>query len=164
MVDDEESLDYPLMIRESLRGVVRMALAHTAEHGLPGEHHFFVAFHTSGEGVRLPAYLRDLHPDEMTVVLQHQFWDLAVDEDAFSVTLLFDGARHRLTVPYAAVTGFADPSVSFGLRFEPHDEDDEGSESATAGNETGEDAGGAADTGGEAGKVISIDRFRKPGG
>lgn len=115
---DTERIDYPRIIQEALRDVVRRVLAQVAEHGLPGEHHFLIAFRSNHPGVRVPQFLRDMYPDEIKVMLQHQFWDLEVDEDAFSVTLSFNAARQRLTVPFAAVTAFVDPSVELVLRFE----------------------------------------------
>ena len=116
---DPERIDYPRIIQEALRDVVRRVLAQVAEHGLPGDHHFLIAFRTNHSGVRVPQFLRDMYPDEIKVMLQHQFWDLAVDEEMFSVTLSFNAARQRLTVPFAAVTAFVDPSVELVLRFEP---------------------------------------------
>ncbi len=116
---DPERIDYPRIIQEALRDVVRRVLAQVAEHGLPGEHHFLIAFRTGHPGVRVPQFLRDMYPDEIKVMLQHQYWDLAVDEELFSVTLSFNAARQRLTVPFAAVTAFVDPSVELVLRFEP---------------------------------------------
>ena len=116
---DTDRIDYPRIIQEALRDVVRRVLTQVAEHGLPGEHHFLVAFRTNHPGVRVPQFLRDMYPDEIKVMLQHQFWDLAVDEELFSVTLSFNAARHHLIVPFAAVTAFVDPSVELVLRFEP---------------------------------------------
>jgi len=116
---DPERIDYPRIIQEALRDVVRRVLAQVAEHGLPGEHHFLIAFRTTHSGVRVPQFLRDMYPDEIKIMLQHQFWDLAVDEEMFSVSLSFNAARQRLTVPFAAVTAFVDPSVELVLRFEP---------------------------------------------
>lgn len=115
---DTERIDYPRIIQEALRDVVRRVLAQVAENGLPGEHHFLIAFRTNHPGVRAPQFLRDMYPDEIKVMLQHQYWDLAVDEEAFAVTLSFNAARHRLTIPFAAVTAFVDPSVELVLRFE----------------------------------------------
>ncbi len=109
-------LDYDALLREALLGLVRRALRHASEYGLSGEQHFYISFETKAPGVLLPRHLAQLHPKEMTIILQHQFWDLEIDDDAFSVTLRFNGAPATLTVPFAAVTGFADPSVPFGLR------------------------------------------------
>ena len=112
-------LDYPAMLRAAMRGVVQQALEEVAENGLPGDHHFYLHFRTSHPGVSIPGFLRQRFPQEMGIILQHQFWGLMVDEEAFSVTLAFDGARYSLTVPFTAVTAFADPSVNFLLSFEP---------------------------------------------
>lgn len=115
---DPERIDYPKIIQEALRDVVRRVLVQVAEQGLPGEHHFLIAFRTVHPGVHVPQFLRDMYPDEVKIILQHQFWDLSVDEEAFSVSLTFNASRHRLTVPFAAVTAFVDPAVELVLRFE----------------------------------------------
>lgn len=115
---DTERIDYPKIIQEALRDVVRRVLTQVAESGLPGEHHFLIAFRTEHPGVHVPRFLRDMYPDEIKVILQHQFWDLIVEEEAFSVTLTFNASRNRVTVPFAAVTAFVDPAVELVLRFE----------------------------------------------
>lgn len=115
---DTERIEYPRIIQEALRDVVRRVLAQVAEHGMPGEHHFLIAFRSGHPGVRVPQFLRDMYPEEIKIILQHQYWDLAVDEEAFEVSLSFNAARSRLTVPFAAVTAFVDPSVELVLRFE----------------------------------------------
>ena len=114
-------LPYDLWTEEALRHVVVRALAHVGATGMPGEHHFYVSFRTDSPGVSIPARLVAQYPHEMTIVLQHQFWDLTVDEPEgwFSVGLSFGGIPTTLHVPFAAVTAFADPHVSFGLRFRP---------------------------------------------
>ncbi len=114
-------LRYDSMVEEALRGVVGKALAHAAEHGLPGEHHFYITFRTSDAGIVVPDHLRQRYPGEMTIVLQHQFWGLEVGDEEFSVTLTFSDVAEKLTVPYAAVVAFADPSVRFGLQFDVAD-------------------------------------------
>jgi uncharacterized protein len=114
----QDLFDYPKMVETALRGVMREALARTARAGLPGDHHFYVTFHTRAPGVAIPNHLLDKFPDEMTIVLQHQFRALEVGEDAFSVNLSFQSRSERLRIPFAAVTTFADPSVNFGLQFE----------------------------------------------
>lgn len=111
--------DYPRMVHDALRQVVRLALAEVAADGLAGEHHIYITFHTHHPGVGMPAFLRDVYPETITIVLQNQFWNLEVGPEAFSVTLAFSGSRQRLTVPYAAIESFADPGSEFGLRFEP---------------------------------------------
>jgi hypothetical protein len=115
---DKDSLQYDKMVEAALRGVVRQALAEVAESGLTGNHHFFITFKTGHPGVHVPAHLEAEFPDEMTIVLQHQFWGLEVGDDAFEVTLGFNDVQERLTVPYAALTAFVDPSVKFGLQFQ----------------------------------------------
>jgi uncharacterized protein len=112
------AIDYQQRVQDALRAMVARLLAEVAEEGLPGENYFYLAFRTHHPGVRMPGWLRDLHPEELNVVLQNQFWDLEVGPDAFSVTLSFNGARQRLTVPFAALTAFLDPVASFGLRFD----------------------------------------------
>lgn len=112
-----DSLDYDELVQDALRTVVRRVLGDVARQGLPGAHHFYIAFRTAHPGVVLAPALRERYPDEMTIVLHHQFWDLAVDEDTLSVTLSFNRVSERLTVPFAALTSFIDPSVPFGLRF-----------------------------------------------
>ena len=113
-----DHIRYDLLTQDALRGVLRTVLSDAAKNGLPGDHHFFVTFDTCAEGVRLSQRMRAQYPEEMTVILQHQFWDLAVSEDAFEVGLSFGGVPERLSIPFAAVKGFFDPSVEFGLQFE----------------------------------------------
>jgi hypothetical protein len=107
------------MVENALRGVVREALSRAAEHGLSGGHHFYVTFRTGAPGVVLPDFLRTEYPEDMTIVLEHQFWELAVAAESFSVTLSFRNQPERLTVPFSAIRAFADPSVKFGLQFQP---------------------------------------------
>ncbi len=114
----QDLFDYPKMVETALRGVMREALARTAREGVPGDHHFYVTFRTHAPGVAIPSHLLGKFPDEMTIVLQHQFRALEVGDDAFSVNLSFQSRSERLRIPFAAVTTFADPSVNFGLQFE----------------------------------------------
>ena len=114
----KDLLRYDKMVEAALRGVVREALARTAANGLPGAHHFYITFKTGFPGVEIPASLRAKHPDDMTVVLEHQFWDLDIEEDRFGVTLSFSGRPERLVIPFEAILSFADPSVKFGLQFQ----------------------------------------------
>jgi hypothetical protein len=109
---------YDILAQEALRGLVRTVLADAAKKGLPGDHHFYITFDTRGEGVRLSPRLLEQYPEEMTIVLQHQFWDLKVSAEAFEVGLSFGGVPERLLVPFEAITGFRDPSVQFALQFE----------------------------------------------
>ncbi len=114
----ETPLDYHAMVQRALRSVLRAALAEVAEEGLPEDHHFFIGFRTRDAGVAVPAFLRDRYPEETTIVLQNQFWDLEVDDEGFSVTLTFGGSREPLFVPWEAVTTFVDPPAEFALRFD----------------------------------------------
>jgi len=111
------------MVEAALRSVVRDALAQAAESGLPGAHHFYITFRTDFPGVELPGFLHSQYPQEMTIVLEHQFWGLEVDEASFAVTLSFHGQNERLTIPFAAIAAFADPSVKFGLEFRAGEDD-----------------------------------------
>ncbi|HET9715400.1 MAG TPA: ClpXP protease specificity-enhancing factor SspB [Pseudolabrys sp.] len=113
-----DQIRYDLLTQQALRGVVRTVLADTAKKGLPGEHHFYISFDTAAEGVKISDRLRAQYPDEMTIILQHQFWDLKVSDNEFEVGLSFGGIPERLTIPFTAVNGFFDPSVQFGLQFE----------------------------------------------
>jgi uncharacterized protein len=113
-----DHIRYDILAQEALRGVVRNVLRGAARDGLPGDHHFYISFDTRADGVRLSARMLAQYPEEMTVVLQHQFWDLVVTDDGFEVGVSFGGIPERLAVPFAAIKGFFDPSVQFGLRFE----------------------------------------------
>ena len=116
-----DHIRYDVLARDALRGVLRRVLTDAAAHGLPGEHHFFITFLSKADGVKLSPRLLAQYPDEMTIILQHQFWDLAVTEDRFEVGLSFGGVPERLVVPFHAIKSFFDPSVQFGLQFEPSD-------------------------------------------
>jgi hypothetical protein len=120
MSDTKDLMQYEHMAQEALRGVIKQALKKAASpERLPGDHHLYITFQTHGAGVSVPPDLAARYRDEMTIVLQHQFWDLAPGETFFSVVLKFDGQPKKLSVPYAAVTRFQDPSVGFGLQFPP---------------------------------------------
>jgi hypothetical protein len=116
-----DHIRYDVLARDALRGVLRKVLSDAAVHGLPGEHHFFITFLSRAEGVKISTRLLAQYPEEMTVILQHQFWDLVVSEDRFEVGLSFGSIPERLTVPFSAIKSFFDPSVQFGLQFEPTD-------------------------------------------
>lgn len=116
-----DHIRYDVLTRDALRGVLRRVLSDAAAHGLPGEHHFFITFLSTAEGVKLSPRLLAQYPDEMTIILQHQFWDLVVHDDRFEVGLSFGGIPERLSVPFAAIKSFFDPSVQFGLQFETAD-------------------------------------------
>ncbi len=117
----EPTIDYEALAQDAMRGVVRTVLTQAAKSGLPGDHHFYVSFDTDASGVVLSKRLKEKYPSEMTVVLQHRFWDLAVNDDGFEVKLTFDGIPERLVVPFAAIRVFFDPSVRYGLQFDDLD-------------------------------------------
>ena len=157
----QDLFQYDKMVENALRGVVRDALERAAQEGLRGAHHFYIGFATEMPGVTIPDYLRGKYPGEMTIVLQHQFWDLEVGEEAFSVTLSFQKQLERLTIPFAAIRSFADPSVNFALEFAgpPVAQDTEKLPAALPAQ-----PGGQQEPDGEekpAGEVVSLDRFRK---
>lgn len=165
-----DSLPYDQWIEDALRGVVHQALLHTSVHGLPGDHHFYLTFRTGAEGVRIAPELRAEHPDEMTIVLQHQFWDLEVDDEAFRVSLNFHGRPQRLHVPFSALTAFGDPSVNFGMQLKTVGvgaaEQEEASEQDAPPADAESDAAAAEanDAGqpeSETGEVVALDAFRK---
>jgi hypothetical protein len=116
-----DHIRYDVLARDALRGVLRKVLSDAAAHGLPGDHHFFITFVSTAEGVKLSPRLLAQYPEEMTIILQHQFWDLTVQEDRFEVGLSFGGIPERLVVPFSAIKSFLDPSVKFGLQFDTSD-------------------------------------------
>jgi hypothetical protein len=158
----EDLLGYEQLTQEAMRGVVRAALQRAAgPNGLPGRHHFYITFRTQAPGVTIPAQMLSRYPEEMTIVLEHQFWDLEVLPDHFRVILKFSGSPSHVVVPFAAVSRFYDPSVRFGLQFEPTAEDvdakGEPQDEAPAPEPQREAAaGGAASP-----SVVSLDAFRK---
>ncbi len=114
-----DGFNYEEMVQEGLRGVVHEALETAALNGLPGAHHFYIAFKTDYPGVQLADYLRERHPDEMTIVIQHQYWGLEVDEKGFYISLSFSDSQERIYVPFHALLSFMDPHAKFGLQFTP---------------------------------------------
>lgn len=112
---------YDALVDDALRSVVRRVLTQVAEKGLPGSHHFYISFRSTDPGVQLPDYLRAKYPEEMTIVLQHQYWDLIIGADTFEVTVSFNKQQERIKVPFAALSAFVDPSVRFGLQFDRKD-------------------------------------------
>ena len=169
-----DHIRYDVLARDALRGVLRRVLSDAAAHGLPGEHHFFITFLSKAEGVKLSPRLLAQYPDEMTIILQHQFWDLAVFEDRFEVGLSFGGVPERLSIPFNAIKSFFDPSVQFGLQFEPNEIAPETTgKSLTAApapspaatlapvpEATSEEPGQSAKPG-DGAEVVRLDRFRK---
>jgi hypothetical protein len=157
----DDALDYTRLVREALLDVPRRALRHVAREGLSGGHHFYVSFRTTDPGVCISPALRARHPEEMTVVLQHQYWDLAVGEDAFSVTLRFGGAPERLHVPFGALVAFVDPAGEFALRFDRPGE----ARVVQTPREEGQVPGGDEPAGKReerAANVVDIRAFRRP--
>ena len=163
MADD--MIGYEQLMQDALRTVVRSALQEAANpRGLPGKHHFYITFRTHAPGVAIPEHLRARYPDEMTIVLEHQFWDLEVYPDRFRVILKFSGQPQPITIPLAAVTRFFDPSVKFGLQFEQHhvDEarmasgDDAGHPAAPPQAAAPQESAPSGDN-----SVVSLDAFRK---
>lgn len=180
----EDLIRYDELAQDALRGVIRTVLKRVANTGLPGEHHLYIAFDTHAEGVSISERLQEQYPEEMTVVLQYQFWDLEVSEERFEVKLAFNNIPERLVVPFRAIRAFYDPSVQFGLQFGEREPAPEAEPHALAGQETpstgapaaGEQAGekedlpepagepaaeGAEAAGAEGAEVVELDTFRK---
>jgi len=157
----EDLLRYDLMIEAALRDVVRETLMAVVQNGLPGDHHFYITFLTHFPGVEIPDYLRKQYPDEMTIVLQYQFFGLKLEDDTFHVTLSFNNIKERLCIPIESITTFADPSVNFALQFQSGQSDDDGSDQDESDNEKDQklDTKDAKDE--KRGEVISLDMFRK---
>lgn len=162
MADD--LIGYEQLMQDAMRGVVRAALQQAASpRGLPGKHHFYVTFRTHAPGVLIPDHLSARYPDEMTIVLEHQFWDLEVYPDRFRVILKFSGHPHPIVIPFAAITRFFDPSVKFGLQFEqPHsDEARVASSGGGASAATQQAAAPSVQDAPSDASVVSLDAFRK---
>jgi len=158
----ESWLRYDRMVEQALRGVVRKALSEAGQRGLPGDHHFYITFHTDRPGVGIADWLHQQYPQEMTIILQHQFWDLVVEEDRFAITLSFGGRHERLTVPFSALTAFADPSVKFGLQFEANEDELQAKPPALKATKQIEPPVGGDDTDERKGAdVVTLDAFRK---
>lgn len=152
----EDLIGYGQMVEAALRTVVREALRKVAKSGLPGEHHFYITCRTKDPGVQLPKYLREQYPEEITLVLQHQFWDLTVEDERFGVNLSFGGKSKRIVVPFRAVTGFADPSLDFGLQFKNVTPEQPAPPAAPE-----PDAGEPAESASDEPKVVKLDTFRR---
>jgi len=155
----EDKIQYSTLIDHAMRGVVRDVLKRVQSTGLPNDHHFYISFSTVHPGVKMSDQLKARYPKEITIVLQHQFWDFRVEEQYFNVTLSFGGVPEKLSVPYAALTAFADPSIKFGLQFQQPEapESESGSyvpvDPVVLAVPDGEDATAA--------EIISLDSFRK---
>jgi hypothetical protein len=159
----EDLIRYDLLVQRALRRVVRSVLTDTMENGLPGNHHFFITFRTDYPGVIIADHIRAKHPEEITIALQHQFWDMKVTDDIFEVGLSFGGLPEKLIVPFDALTGFWDPSVDFGLKFEMSLEELEGEDDEETQDEasSAQDKDKAALEEGHTASVVSLDAFRK---
>ncbi len=163
-------INYPKLVEDALRGVVRSVLAKLQAGEIGPPHHYYITFVTSYPGVLLPDYLRERYPGDMTIVLQHQYWDLEVEEERFSVTLSFNNVLERLTVPFRAIRIFADPSAEFGLQFQvepapvaaatplPKADSTKGEEGAAAGRSEPDRRSGEERKGAD---IVALDRFRK---
>ncbi|HXH43775.1 MAG TPA: ClpXP protease specificity-enhancing factor SspB [Bradyrhizobium sp.] len=168
-----DHIRYDVLARDALRGVLRKVLTDAAAHGLPGEHHFFITFVSKADGVKLSPRLLAQYPEEMTIILQHQFWDLTVLEDRFEVGLSFGGIPERLVVPFSAIKSFLDPSVKFGLQFDTSDVAEVAPENLPAApapaavsvpapaTETAEATDEPPSPGQGGAEVVRLDRFRK---
>ena len=177
----EDLIRYDVLAQEALRGVVKKVLTEVAQIGsLPGEHHFYITFDTQASGVKLSARMKEKYPDEMTIVVQHQFWDFKTTESGFSIGLSFNEIPETLVIPYSAIRGFFDPAVQFGLQFDAGEKEEEEKEeihqlgapepvaalprndkktSGSTNDETSEDAGESDDS--SSADVVSLDSFRK---
>lgn len=159
MTDIEDHIGYADLIDQAMRGVVRDALGIVGRDGLHGEHHCYITFNTRYPGVKIPDSLRNQYPEEMTIVLQHQFWNLTVDKHEISVELSFNHQREKLVVPLEALTAYADPSIKFGLQFRREYDDDDEILPARAGKvKAGVDDDDPTGLG--SAEVISLDTFR----
>ena len=154
----DQGLNYGFLMQKAMRAMMAEVLESVAETGLPGEHHFYISFETTHPGVDIPDWLRETYPEEMTIVLQEWFADLAVTPDRFSVTLNFSDQAQTLVIPFGAVRTFVDPSVKFGLKFEPYEADEI---PLSPVQQMDEDPASPAITQDESGEVVSLDKFRK---
>jgi len=176
----EDLIRYDILAQEALRSVVKKVLQEVARTGLPGEHHFYITFDTRHAGVRMSSRMLDKYPEEMTIVVQHQFWDLEATDHGFSIGLSFDNVPEALSIPFSAVRGFFDPSVQFGLQFEIYENlQEQGDDASDADTDAlpspslakkitdATDSGGTDDKDGKSGgeeasaDVVSLDAFRK---
>lgn len=162
----KDLIDYEAMVQTALRDVVKKAIGHAAKHGLQGDHHFYVTFATDHPGVVMPDYLREQYGDEITIVLQYEFWDLLADTKGFYVTLCFDDAHEKLYIPYSGLLSFVDPSVKFGLQFNPVTEEPSIETGKTIKADKPSDksdkvASKKADSAKGTSNIVTLDSFRK---
>ena len=162
---EKDLMHYDLMVQNAMRDVIRQSMVVASKTGLPSNHHFYITFLTKYPGVKIPIYLVERFPSEMTIVLQHQYYDLYVDENGFEITLSFNNMPERLSIPFASISIFADPSVNFALQFralevesiadaEPDlEEKDSLNALLSRTSDSAEHTGGA--------EIVSLDRFRK---
>jgi hypothetical protein len=156
----EKAFEYDMMVEEALKGVVIKALKQVATTGFPNEHHFYITFKTKGKGVDIPSFLITRYPEEMTIVLQHQYWDLQIREYEFEVALSFYEKKERLLIPFNCISAFSDPSVKFGLQFQVIEEaEEEEVPENLLKNEATPDDKKISET--VSGEVVSLDTFRK---
>ena len=158
---DKDHLNYPVMIDQAMRGVVRDVLRRVQTTGLPGNHHFYVSYSTLHPGVKMSEQLRAKYPSDITIVIQHQFWDFKVEDHQFHVTLSFGGVPEKLTVPFAALTAFADPSIKFGLQFQQSDMFELSSVFLDEVEESVSEISAVIESTSAEDKIISLDSFRK---
>lgn len=165
MSSGNEILRYDRMVESALRGVVRQSIKEVMKDGLPGDHHFYITFMTDHPGVKMPEYLKERYPGEMTIVLQYQFYDLSIENDAVCVTLSFNNIPEKLVIPIESVSIFADPSVNFALQFQPISQDIDDLDEFDLLDEDEEDGADNKRTNRKeeekTGEVISLDSFRK---
>ncbi|MEM9796935.1 MAG: ClpXP protease specificity-enhancing factor SspB [Pseudomonadota bacterium] len=162
MAETPSGIDYGTMMHDAMRGLIARVLRRVGQEGLPGDHHFFISFDTTHPGVDIADWLRERYPDDMTIVIQHWYEALDVDEDGFAVTLNFGDSPERLTIPWTSLRTFVDPSVEFGLRFETRADDDGPEGDPPDGGEAVDVAPEEADDTpkGDA-EVVSLDQFRR---
>lgn len=156
-----DTLDYAAFVDAAMRGAVRDILHQVERSGLPGQHHFFISYRTDAQGVEMSDGLRARYPKEITIVLQHQFWDLKIEQEKFIVSLSFSNIPERLVVPFAALTGFADPSTKFGLKFSYAYADEPEVVSPDTMHPSSEEENNSVPPKEEGAKVIALDAFRK---
>jgi uncharacterized protein len=149
------SIDYGNLMHRAMRGLIQTVLSDVADHGLPGDHHFFITFDTNHPDVAIADWLRARYPDEMTIVIQHWYENLNVTDEGFTITLNFGNSPEPMVIPFDAVRTFVDPSVEFGLRFETHEDDEDDEDDDEDEDDDGPDAPRPA------AEVVSLDKFRK---